>query len=211
MMNVNRGEIVIVHSNNVSALLIQFGMNLMRWMNPMTWYRLVKGVSKHKIWRTIFNHDGMGRDTDMVQEAVSKGTVTHNLDAAYSGRNNITIRVYRYEWSEEQLDAMEKIAVRMEGKKYQFDNFIQWAVYILTFGTVWFGKSGSKALNKIYCSELNAMKMYYATAPNLSRNDTDDEIHQMFMRYWRVNPKQVQDFCEKYCKLVNEYKFYGKK
>lgn len=198
-MRIYDGNIMLIHSKNFTARLIHFGMNVKRWLTPSVVFNILR--MRQPIWKKIDNHSGIGKKNNQVQEAIHDGIVTHDINVAFKDKKNNIIKIYLYNWTEEQLEVMRKIGENFEGKKYQFSNFLMWAVNILTFGVVWIGKKSNEADNKGYCTEIVGTQLYYATSPQYSKNEIEDDIHYLLTKYWKTSPSLLQNICEKYFTL----------
>ena len=190
------GDIVLVHSTSFLAKGIQVFMNISRWLHL---------EFKPFYHTTITNHAGMGNVNNEIIEAVAKGFLSEEINQAYSKNKGTTLSVYRYPWTAAQKENLKATYARLQGHPYQFTNFLSYIVNIFTFGLVWFdyGKSVS---DKVYCSEGDATAIYFATALGMSINPHDAATHKYFKRYWRTSPYKIEQWCKKYCELVNVYK-----
>jgi len=208
-MYIEAGDVVMVHSKKPIGRLIQFGMNLIRWTSIKSILRILQG--KEPIYKFIYNHGGMGRFSNTIQEAIAKGVKTRNESLAYPhmklassledarlNSKKYIIAVYRYNWTQRQLIAHENLSNSIENIKYQFDNFLLYLIYILSFRIIWLGKQNIKATNNIYCTEANSYKMFYMTNPLLSTNKIDKDIHYRLRKYWIGHPLKQQLICEDY-------------
>lgn len=193
MINTQSGDIVIVHSHNFTARGIQFFMNLWRWLH----------LDFKPFYKEIANHDAIGYKTGFVEEAIKEGTKINNVNTAYPQGCNKTVKVYRYNFTTEQIKAVEQMCIMLKDTPYQFSNLLVYPLYILTFGLVWLGKKGSDSFNKEYCSELISTIIYYATNPLIANDGLDRTTHKYFMKFWSSSPYKVQKWCEEYCQLIS--------
>lgn len=180
IMEIKKGDILLVHSHNIMGRIIQFGMNLEKW----------RQLSFKPFWKEIYNHAAICVEDGYIAEALAEGIVIHSFDSAYGKKKNRKLLIYRPNWTKEELDILYPTAIQYTGVKYQFINFIQYIPKIL-FG-VWLGKTHVSAEDRLYCTEYVALVMNKITHGKL------------FKKYWRTSPSGVQNWCSKNCKLVYE-------
>lgn len=194
-MKIQHGDILIYHSHSVISLCIQFFMNMWRWVN----FRF------KPFYDTVPNHAGMGEKYNHVVEALANGIVDHPIEDIIKDKMTGTIKVYRYFWSIRQRGVINLAYKRYIGTPYQYVNFLQYIVYILTFGTIWIGTKGDKTDSKLYCSEFVANIMYRCTEMGLAKSPSDEDAHKYFRDYWKISPYVLERWCAVNCQLVNTY------
>jgi len=62
-MYVKKGDIILIHSHNLTARIIQFGMNLERW----------RKLDFTPFWSKVYNHAAICIEDGIIAEALSKG------------------------------------------------------------------------------------------------------------------------------------------
>lgn len=193
-LEVQHGDIVIFHGHSWISLAIQFFMNVSRWF----------GFKFKPFYAKVPNHIAMGDNDNNVFEARAEGVFITPFDN-YTTKGKQTIRVYRYPWSIKQETQINLLYNAFEGTPYQYANFFQYIIYILTFKILWIGGKGTSTSNKIYCSELAARILYMVTVRELAKSDADHDAHIYFRDYWKIDPLQVENWCKVNCELVGEY------
>lgn len=192
-MKVEFGNIVTVHSHSFLSLGIQFFENVWRWV----------GFKWKPFWANIPNHIAMGDKDNKIIEAIEQGVFSQAFDRPEFLEGTKTVKVWKYDWTSQQKKVISRVYNDSEGKEYQKLNFLQYIIYILTFGTIWLGrKSVGK---KMYCSELGAQVMYEATDRRLAHRFSDSDAHIYFRDYWKISPYQMNVWVEKNCTLVATY------
>lgn len=195
MIQVEPGDIVIVHAHHFLARGIQFFMNVYRWLQ----------LDFKPFYKQVANHAGMGNYYNEIIEAAKEGVVSKNINEVYPEGCNRVVKVYRYHWTPEQIESINESFSKLKGKPYQFTNFLSFIAYILSFGLFWPGRKGREASNQIFCSEFDSTCIYLATAWNLAVTTDDNKAHKFFSKYWNRSPYQVEQWCEEYCDLVEVY------
>lgn len=170
-------------------------------MNVSRWF----GFKFKPFYAEVPNHIAMGDNDNNIIEARAEGVFITSMDADSIVKGKKTIRVYRYPWSNKQETQINLMYDAFEGTPYQYANFLQYIIYIFTFGLLWIGGRGTSTSNKIYCSELAARILYMITVRELAKSDADHEAHIYFSRYWKIDPLQVETWCKINCELVQEY------
>ncbi len=193
-MEVQYGDIVTVHSHSFLSLGIQFFENLWRWL----------GFKWKPFWAEVPNHIAMGDNDNRIIEAIAEGVFSQPIDRPAFIEDDKMVKVYRYPWTNAQKEVIGKIYNDSEGKDYQKINFLQYIIYIITFGAIWLGRKGGSP-NKMYCSELGAKVMYETTDRDLMANPKDYDAHVYFRTYWKISPYQMNVWVEKNCTLVATY------
>lgn len=194
IMKVEFGDIVMVHSHSWLSLGIQFFENVSRWL----------GFKWKPFWAEVPNHVAMGDKDNRIIEAIEQGVFSQPINREEFLKGNKIVKVYRYPWTQMQKMAIGRVYSKSEGKPYQVINFLQHIVYILTFNTIWLGRSGDKG-GKMFCSELGAECMYEATTRWLQKRWSDSDAHVYFRDYWKISPYQMNVWVEKNCTLISEY------
>jgi hypothetical protein len=195
MIEVKQGDIVIVHAPHFLARVIQFFMNLSRWLR----------LDFKPIYKSVGNHTAVGLGSNIVVEATKHGVEFRDVNKAYPAGSGVKIKVYRYDMSFDQLVTVTNLATRLKNIPYQFDNLLIYPIYIITFGLVWIGRKATYALNKIYCSELTGIILYYTTVPIYWHQEKDEHTHYYFRTFWKTSPHRVERWCEKNCTLIATY------
>lgn len=176
----NSGEIVLVHSETIIARLIQWFENLSNRL---------KGKSKE----FKYNHVGLGIGENQIAEAVESGIEIKDFVNAYGRTTNKTILIYEIpNLTDEQKQQIKDFSKSLEGVPYQYNNFLQHIVSILTFGTLWPEKS-EKFDDKLYCSEFVSMVLW--TVLKL----------ESFRSWWKVRPDEIQDYAARNWILKRRY------
>lgn len=178
-MEIKKGDILLVHSHGILGRIIQFGMNLERWL------RL--DIKKHK----VYNHAAIATHDGVIAEALAIGITIRGFEKAYGKRKKVDLLVYRPNWTEDELFWIPVIANQYHRVNYQFLNFIQYAIKIFT--GIWFGKTHKQAQDKLYCTEFVSLVVHKIKP-------------EMFKKYWRSSPNDVYKWCRLNCELVAEYK-----
>ena len=194
-LEVEKGNVVLVHSHTFLPKGIQIMMNVSRWLR----------LDFKPFYKEISNHAAIGIGNNMILEAVKKGTKSGDFFGLYGNRTNVTIKVYEYNWSEDQLNVLDKLTPKYSDIPYEFSNFLVWILNIITFGIVWIGRRGTNASKQIYCSELISTMLYYMTVPFLSKNNAEVKMHNYLRKFWQKSPYQIEMMCEEYMKLKNTY------
>lgn len=194
MITIQKGDIVLVHSTSFLAKGIQVFMNITRW---------TQGKFKPFYDKGITNHIGMGYGNNMIIEAVKDGVVPEEINKSYEGHTGTVITIYRYPWSDIQLDSMDDTFAKLKGKPYQFTNFLSYIVNIFSFNTIWLDH-GKSVTDREYCSEVAGTAMYRATDTEVAATVLDIVTHDYFKKYWRTSPYKVETWCKKYCVLVSK-------
>lgn len=178
-MEIKKGDILLVHSYGIMGRIIQFGMNLEKWLRfDFKWHK-------------IYNHAAIAIQDGVISEALAKGITPHTFEKAYGSSKNKELVIYRPDWTEEELWNLPIIALEYDKVNYQFLNFIQYIPKI--FLGVWLGRTHKKSQNKLYCTE------YVGLVVHRLRN-------YLFKRYWRTSPNDIGEWCVKECKKITEYK-----
>lgn len=194
-LQVQHGDIVVFHSHGWLSICIQFFMNVSRWF----------GFKFKPLYAEVPNHIAMGDNDNSVIEARAEGVFITPMYADSISKGKKIIRIYRYPWSIKQETQINLLYNCFEGTPYQYANFFQYILYIVTFGIVWVGGKGTSSSNKIYCSELAARILYMITVRELAKSDADHNAHIYFRDYWKINPLQIERWCKTNCELVQEY------
>lgn len=194
-LTINKGEVMIVHGNTILPILIQFFMNLNRWLR----------LEFKPFYKEVANHTGIGVDTDIVFEAVAKGNKPLDINSHYYSKKGYVIKVYSFDFNQIQLDHLKAYYELYKDIPYQYTNFFVWIVNILTLGFVWIGRTGTDAAKEMYCSETTSTLLYYMTTPDLAILSSHKKMHQKLRRFWRVSPYDIQKICEQYGTLKSTY------
>lgn len=192
-MKVEFGNIVTVHSHSFLSIGIQFFENMWRWL----------GFKWKPFWANIPNHIAMGDKDNKIIEAIGQGVFSQPFDRPEFLEGTKTVKVYSYPWTSQQKKVISRVYNDSEGREYQKVNFLQYIVYIMTFGGIWLGRKGVG--NKMYCSELGAQVMYEATDRWNARTPKDSDAHVYFRDFWKISPHQMSIWVEKHCKLESVY------
>lgn len=192
-MKVEFGNIVTVHSHSFLSIGIQFFENVWRWL----------GFKWKPFWANIPNHIAMGDKDNRIIEAIGQGVFSQPFDREEFLEGTKTVKVYSYPWTSQQKKVISRVYNDSEGKEYQKVNFLQYIVYIMTFGAIWLGRKGPG--KKMYCSELGAQVMYEATERWLMHRFSDSDAHVYFRDYWKISPYQMDVWVQKNCKLEAIY------
>jgi len=192
-MKVEFGNIVTVHSHSFLSLGIQFFENVWRWV----------GFKWKPFWASVPNHIAMGDKDNKIIEAISQGVFSQPFDRPEFLEGTKTVKVYSYPWTSQQKKVISRVYNNSEGKEYQKLNFLQYIIYIMTFGVIWLGRK--KVGKKMYCSELGAQVMYEATERWLAHGVSDSNAHIYFRDYWKISPYQMNVWVERNCTLVATY------
>ena len=193
-MKVQNGDILIFHSHSLLSRIIQFFMNLWQYVGFMTPDKL-----------STPNHVAMGDKDNCIIEARAEGVYISPFNDILKTKMNGTIKIYRYPWSTMQYEDINNNYIKYEGRPYQYINFLQYILFIISFGAIWIGRKGNMADKKMYCSELAATIMYSATREGLAKSDTDRDAHLYFRHYWKVSPFVLYRWCSINCDLVTTY------
>ena len=194
-MKVQHGDILSFHGHSFISLGIQFFMNIWRWIH----------FDFKPFYKKVPNHIAMGYNDNDIIEARAEGVFISSLDHYLEGKGCTTINVYRYPWSDEQKKEITRYYEQYEGTKYQYVNFFQYIIFILTLGLLWIGRKRESSDNKIYCSELAARIIYYSTRLTLAKSEEDHAAHMFFRNYWKVPPYQLDRWCQDNTSLVTTY------
>jgi len=192
-MKVEFGDIVMVHSHSFLSIGIQFFENLWRWL----------GFKWKPFWAEVPNHVAMGDKNNNIIEAISQGVFSQPFNRKEFLEGRKTVKVYKRHWSISQKRVINRVYNESEGKEYQKINFLQYIIYIITFGALWLGRKTDG--NKMYCSELGAKVMYDTTERWLANGPVDADAHIYFRDYWKISPYQMNVWVEKNCQLVAVY------
>lgn len=192
-IQIERGDIILVHSKGFLPRGIQLFMNITRW---------TQGKFKPFYDTNITNHVGMGYGDNMIIEAVKEGVVPEEINKAYEGHKGTVISVYRYPWTKVQLKSLDNTFGKLKGKPYQFTNFLSYIVNIFTFGLIWLD-GGKSVTDAEYCSEVVGTAIYKATDNRIAKTDFNAATHKYFEKYWRTSPYKIELWCKKYCTLVS--------
>ena len=195
MIELQFGDIVTVHSHHFLAKAIQFFMNVNRWIR----------FDFKPFYKEVSNHSAMALNDNLIIEATKDGVVIHDVNKVYPKGCNKTIKVYRYYFSDTQKDSINRLSIKLKDTPYQFDNFLLYPLYILTLGILWLGRKASYSFNRIYCSELVATLLYYATVPTSWVKNKDEHTHYYFRTFWKTSPHRVERWCEKNCTLIETH------
>lgn len=180
-MAIKKGDIILVHSHNWTAKLIQFGMNVERWL----------GFNFNPFWDKIYNHAAICVKDGIISEALSDGITVNFMGNAYKKGDNKDIIIFRPNWTKEELSTLYIEAIKYKGVKYQFINFLQYIPKIL-FG-IWLGKTHKEAEDRLYCTE------YVGLIINKISKD------KYFNNYWRTSPNDIYKWCLKEARKITEY------
>lgn len=191
MIKVKKGDIVLVHSNGILAKAIHLGMRLKYWF------------SLDFNDRKIQNHGAIGVGRNAILEAIGRGVVLHNVNKAYKDKKNTIISVYSFNWDEEALEILDTMKDKLKGKKYQYSNFLTWAVNIFTFGKVWLGKKEADSMERQYCHETVGTCVYFMTQN--PKYPLEYAAQKFFKKFWKTSPNKTEKFCRKYGTLTGEY------
>lgn len=178
MYNIKKGDIILVHSHNFTAKLIQFGMNVERWLH----------LDFSPFWGKIYNHAAICISDGLISEALSSGITINLFEDAYPKGCNKEILIFRPDWTKEELGKIYYCATKYEGVRYQFWNFVQYIPKIL-FG-IWLGKTHKAAKDTIYCTEYDA----------IVANDVTNG--RLFPKYWKTSPNDIYKWCVKNTRKV---------
>lgn len=180
-MFIKKGDIILVHSHNWTAKLIQFGMNVERWLH----------LDFSPAWGKIFNHAAICIADGVIAEALSTGITVDLFEQAYKKGCNKEILIFRPNWTKQQLTKLHYAATKYEGVKYQFVNFVQFIPKILV--GLWFGDTHKKAKDSIYCTE------YIGIIANEITNG------ELFPEYWKTSPNDIYKWCMSDTRKVGHY------
>jgi hypothetical protein len=178
IMELKKGDIVLIRSRTILARIIQLGMNIEKW----------RWLSYKPFWKKVCNHAAICTEDGIIAEATAKGVVIHSFKKAYGNIENANIKIYRPPLTDYQKRKLKSYAFQYHGTKYQFVNFIQYIPKIL-FG-VWLGRTHVKAENKLYCTGFLAL---------ILNKITDNRL---LKKYWRTSPAGVQSWCESNCQKI---------
>lgn len=181
-MFLKKGDIILVHSHNWTAKLIQFGMNVERWLH----------FDFSPFWAKIYNHAAICISDEVIAEALSEGITIDLFDYAYKKGCNKEILVFRPNWTKEELSKVYTVATQYKGVRYQFVNFLQYIPKIL-FG-IWLGKTHKSAKDQLYCTEYNAIVMNEITNGKL------------FPQYWKTSPNDIYTWCIENARKIYHFK-----
>lgn len=181
MLEIKKGDILLVHSKNITGRLIQFGMNVEKW----------RELDFKPAWKYINNHAAICIEDNIIAEALSNGITVQSFESAYGSLKGKILTVYRPKWEDSELSEIKKVAVSYNGVKYQFINFLQYVPKIF-FG-VWVGKTNKSSEDALYCTEYVSLVINKITKGKL------------FKKYWKSSPNDVQKWCEKNAELVKIY------
>lgn len=120
-MLLKKGDFILVHSHNFSAKIIQFGMNVERWLH----------LDFSPFWAKIYNHAALCVTNEVIAEALSTGITLDLFERAYPKGCNKEILIFRPNWTDKQLKRLYTEATKYKGVKYQFVNFLQFIPKIL--------------------------------------------------------------------------------
>lgn len=182
-MYLQRGDIILTHSHNFTARVIQLGMNIERWLK----------LDFSPFWKKIYNHAAICLGDELIAEALPKGITIRTFSEAYLNSKDHDYIVYRIFLSNKESNLLCFIATRYKGVRYQFMNFLQFIPKIF-FG-VWLGKTHKKADDLLYCTEYVALVLNGATD------------NKLFKEYWKTDPNEVQNWCESNATKICEYNF----
>ena len=188
MIEIKKGDIILVHSKDFIGRLIQFGMNVERWR----WF------SFKPFWKKVCNHAAIcideypGINDILIAEAMNNGVIIHLFNQSYGKAEDIEITIYRPPLSKQELSRLYIEATKYKGVKYQFENFLQYIPKIL-FG-VWLGRTHVDAEEKLYCTEYVALVLNKIT------------LGRLFKKYWRTSPVGLQSWCESNCEKIGVIK-----
>jgi len=177
-IEIKKGDILLVHSHGIMGRIIQFGMNLEKWL------RLDLKIHK------VYNHAAIASADGVLAEALAKGITIHGVKTAYGKAKNKELVVYRPNWTEEELFMLPIVVNQYHRVNYQFLNFIQYAVKIFT--GVWLGRTHKKAENRLYCTEFVSLVVHKLR-------------FSLFKKYWRSSPNDIYEWCETDCKKIATY------
>lgn len=200
-MEIKSGSVVLFHGKKFLPRSIQVAIKI----------KLLLSLRFKSAFKKVFNHAEIGLRDNQVAGAIEEGIEIRDFNV-YSDDSYQLVRVYEYDWSEDQLSAIETVARMWDPKKYQFLNFGQWIVNIFSLGLIWPGNKFAKADNRFFCTEFVGTLLYYATAPNLARTKSDQEINKMLSKqYWKTSPDLLKRICDKHMKLACEYEIINEK
>ena len=194
-LNIEAGEVMLVHGNKFLPKAIQFFMNLNRWLR----------FDFKPFYKEVANHTGIGIGNNQVFEAVAKGNKALDINSHYYSKKGYVIKIYNLDLNSEQLNRLKVLYGLYKDIPYQYTNFIVWIVNILTLGFVWIGRTGTDASKEMFCSETTSTMLFYATSPDTTIYSPHNKIHNKLRRFWRVSPYDLQKICEQYGTLKNTY------
>jgi len=194
-LNIENGEVMLVHGNSFLPKAIQFFMNLNRWLR----------LDFKPFYKEVANHTGIGIGNNQVFEAVAKGNKSLDINSHYYSKKGYVIKIYNLDLNSEQLFRLKTLCGLYKDIPYQYSNFIVWIVNILTLGFVWIGRTGTDASKEMFCSETTATTLFYITSPDTTVYSPHNKIHNKLRKFWRVSPYDIQKICEKYGTLKNTY------
>mgnify|MGYP001306962859 CR=1 FL=1 len=165
--------VVIVRSYGLLARLIRFGMRLK--------------LRKHNEKDTTVNHADIVID-GMVSGAISSGVSNRTVNTAYikDGKRR-ELYIFKVRTNRYRKQELRDFCLDCDNKKYEYLNFLWHAIHILR--DKWFGPTGKKAANRVYCIEYVAMglnKLY----PN------------MIDKPWKLDPDDLFDLCKENFQLI---------
>lgn len=185
-MEIKKGDVLLIHSTNITGRLIHLGMNIDRW----------RRFKFKPLWKKIYNHAAIAVEDNVLAEAIDEGVVLRSYNDAYGPGTKHKVKhilVYRPNWIKDELDIVHCSANQYRGVKYQFTNFIQYVPKVF-FG-IWLGKTHVSAEDRLYCSEYVALVMN-----KISHN-------RLFKKYWKTSPADIHEWCEKHATYIGEIKF----
>lgn len=180
-MEILKGDILLVHSKNITGKVIQFGMNVEQW-------RLLNFMP---LWKKIYNHAAICIEDGIIAEALKEGIVIHNFDEVYKNKKGKELCIYRPKWKKEELELLKPISESYKGVNYQFVNFIQYIPKILL--GIWLGRKEKNSENKLYCTEFVSLVIHRITHG------------KYFKKYWKSSPTDVKIWCDNNTKYIKTY------
>lgn len=181
-MLLKKGDFILVHSHNFSAKIIQFGMNVERWLH----------LDFSPFWDKIYNHAALCITDKVISEALPEGITIDLLEQAYKKGDNKELIVFRPHWTPVELQKLYTAATKYKGVEYQFLNFLQFIPKILF--NVWLGKTHKSSKDKLYCTE------YLGAVAN------DISGGKYFPKYWKTSPNDVYKWCLENATLIGHIK-----
>lgn len=179
-MYIKKGDIILVHSHNLTAKIIQVGMNIERW----------RKLDFTPFWSKIYNHAAICIEDGIIAEALPTGITVDLWEYTYEKPQNKDVIIYRPPLSKQELVTLYYEANKYNGVRYQFINFLQYIPKIF-FG-IWFGTTHKRSEDELYCTE------YVALVLNKISND------KLFPKYWKTSPNDIYLWCIKNAKKVGE-------